>query len=867
MLRVDERAVLQHALLQLEPVGCLVDRDVERGRDRRVRVVGDRQSHVTGGRRVEAGHGVLVRVQHGRGAVGARRPNHQAIEDQITADQVVGRGRKLRHLDRLHVDVGGLELLDLDVPEGHGLVRTMVLDAHEALREVPRWIGAREVVHEGAVEVDLDGLALHHDLVGVPLAHRVERLLDRGRVGALERVDRARGAIRRVRGVDLDLVALVDRDVRIGSGVGEAHEHACVVVRHQLPVEREAVVLELLLLVPQEAQAARGHQRAVRGTSEGTRSRVPPRIEARERAVEQRRVSLVGLDRRANVEGVAHRQSVDVDVAVIALVVADRHGVDACIELHVSARRRPGLPVGESGQGPRPHLLAVDVERHVLDAREGVGAVRVAQVDRVRAGLVDGGREGHACADLLDGVHESGARVAAVLGVDAGGAEQSRLLGLVPAGVRRRDIPRKRVQRVPRLGAPQLLVRRGLEGTRRAHVDHVTRLEALDRHGHGGAVLGHGGVRDEQRLLADLGTAVLGGRSVAPLLEGVRVRDVRRGLLGDGLRVLDLEAALDDAHLLHVEGVFAQGRELLQSIAQLAGLAPVATLAGAADVQRAVRAVDDAVDAHLEARGVTEGSALVLAVDLLEERALHAPVGHVAEQHLPREVAFLDEHRRARRVADLVLRQPQGRRRDGVRVERSGRVRVVVEEPVLLDVNELRARQPCALVVHREDLAVGTEADAVRRAQTARHVRQLAGLTVDRDGGAAVLSRLRVGGRAAVVDRDRQVDVEVLVIVDEAEGELVEVAAVGPLRERGVHVVEAVAVGVGQLGELVTLGDEDRIADDVDAHGVEQVGRDLGRRDVLRTVRLDCPLDQEDLAGLGVGDPAPGAHGSGGAHQ
>src|SRR5690606_41154627 len=137
---------------------------------------------------------------------------------------------------------------------------------------------------------------------------------------------------------------------------------------------------------------------------------------------------------------------------------------------------------------------------------------------------------------------------------------------------------------------------------------------------------------------------------VAPLLDLVGLGELVHDLVRDGVGVLDLEAALDDAHLLDVEGVLVDGDELLEAVPELAGLAPVAALTGAAGVQRAVGTVDDAVHADLEARGVAEDRTLELAVDLLEERALDAAVGDVAEEHLPRELAVLHEDRVARGV-------------------------------------------------------------------------------------------------------------------------------------------------------------------------------------------------------------------------
>src|SRR5690606_11918691 len=151
------------------------------------------------------------------------------------------------------------------------------------------------------------------------------------------------------------------------------------------------------------------------------------------------------------------------------------------------------------------------------------------------------------------------------------------------------------------------------------------------------------------------------------------------------------------------------------------GLSPVAALADAADVDHAVGPDDRAVDAGLEARAVTEDRPLVLALDLLEERALQAAVGDVTEEHLPGARALGGMHRGARGVSALVLRGLPAGWGHRLVVEGPGRVGVVVEEPARLDVDELGARQPVALVVHDEQVVTvrAAPADAVRGAQAA----------------------------------------------------------------------------------------------------------------------------------------------------
>src|SRR5690606_1736672 len=56
----------------------------------------------------------------------------------------------------------------------------------------------------------------------------------------------------------------------------------------------------------------------------------------------------------------------------------------------------------------------------------------------------------------------------------------------------------------------------------------------------------------------------------------------------------------------------------------------------------------------------------------------------------------------------------------------------------------------------------------------------------------------------------------------------------------------------------------DRVADDGDAHGVEQAVGDAAHRDVLGTLGVLSTLDDVDLTGVRVLDPAAGADVSGG---
>ena len=221
-------------------------------------------------------------------------------------------------------------------------------------------------------------------------------------------------------------------------------------------------------------------------------------------------------------------------------------------------------------------------------------------------------------------------------------------------------------------------------------------LHAVDLEGDRTAVLAGGRAGDVRGLLVELGTAVLCGGAVAPLLDLVLRREVLEGRGRERLGVVDLEATLDDVHRLHVEGHGLAEVELLQAVAELAVLAPVAAGAEATDDQRAVGALEHAADAGLEALGHPEERALVAAVDLLEVGALQAAVGHVTDEHLAGVRAPLDDDGGARGVGDLVLRHPQDRLGHRLVVEATGRAvllgRVVVVELARLDLDELGGR-------------------------------------------------------------------------------------------------------------------------------------------------------------------------------
>jgi hypothetical protein len=110
-----------------------------------------------------------------------------------------------------------VELLDPHVAERHGVAAAVVLQPDVAV-EAACAARAGEVVDEHAVEVDPQALALDEQLERVPLPGRVERGVAGRGVGGLEPVDRAGGAVGRVGGVDLHLVAARHRRRRVVGG-------------------------------------------------------------------------------------------------------------------------------------------------------------------------------------------------------------------------------------------------------------------------------------------------------------------------------------------------------------------------------------------------------------------------------------------------------------------------------------------------------------------------------------------------------------------------------------------------------------------------------------------------------------------------
>jgi hypothetical protein len=95
-----------------------------------------------------------------------------------------------------------------------------------------------------------------------------------------------------------------------------------------------------------------------------------------------------------------------------------------------------------------------------------------------------------------------------------------------------------------------------------------------------------------------------------------------------------------------------------------------------------------------------------------------------------------------------------------------------------------------------------------------------------------------------------EVQVEPAVLVEQAERELVEVAAERPRRDRLLALVEAVVVGVDELGQPVLLRRVDLAVDHLDPHRLLEALGDQRRLDVARVIGLLDAAQAPDLAGL-----------------
>src|SRR5690606_7239705 len=154
-------------------------------------------------------------------------------------------------------------------------------------------------------------------------------------VGRLEGVDRTGRPVRGVGGVDLDLVALVHRGPGVVGG-REAHEDPGVVVAPHLPVQLQGVRRQFLGVVPEQAHAAVGLQRAVLDV-EAAGAGLLPAVQGV--AVEDRPVALgrlaVGLDLAGGVLESAEQVGAEgfLGVGLLGVAAAGVEGAAAAVVL------------------------------------------------------------------------------------------------------------------------------------------------------------------------------------------------------------------------------------------------------------------------------------------------------------------------------------------------------------------------------------------------------------------------------------------------------------------------------------------------------------------------------------------------------
>src|SRR5699024_9728240 len=113
---------------------------------------------------------------------------------------------------------------------------------------------------------------------------------------------------------------------------------------------------------------------------------------------------------------------------------------------------------------------------------------------------------------------------------------------------------------------------------------------------------------------------------------------------------------------------------------------------------------------------------------------------------------------------------------------------------ILLDVQELGTGEPVALVIHHEELIIGAPDNAVRRPWSTGEVAHLASFPAHLVRSAAILGGLGISGIAALCGGNRAPQLELALVIDQAEGELVEVLSERPLRERFTMIVLTVAI-------------------------------------------------------------------------
>src|SRR5262249_26942037 len=249
---------------------------------------------------------------------------------------------------------------------------------------------------------------------------------------------------------------------------------------------------------------------------------------------------------------------------------------------------------------------------------------------------------------------------------------------------------------------------------------------------------------------------------------------------------------------------------------------------GHADVEAAVGAVTESVDAALEAAAEREARPLVLAVHLLQVDAHDVGLVLVADEALAGEGAELAAggvpHRLPERLAHAAVGEPHHRRR--VRRQAAGAagtLLAVVEHAAVVrlrggrgerrlldpaqpgggagivafaDVLELARRHPLALVVGVEQVAVRAGGDAGGRAQAGGEGLEFA-LRRDLDAPAAPGRLGLVAAAEADVERHEEV---ALLVAGRAEGELVVIAGHAPPVADGDVVLDRLAVLADEFG-------------------------------------------------------------------
>src|SRR5690606_2214685 len=164
-------------------------------------------------------------------------------------------------------------------------------------------------------------------------------------------------------------------------------------------------------------------------------------------------------------------------------------------------------------------------------------------------------------------------------------------------------------------------------------VDEMVPLDAVESQPHASADAGHLDAFDLERLLIELGTAVLRRRFVSPLPDLV-VFGALTHSIGQRLRKLDLEPVGLRTHGQHLEDRIARVAHPLKTVPELADVAPVSRIPDAPDVELPVGTPHDAVHTGLETLCEAKYGPLILSIHLLHEHPLDAAVRDLAVDEL-----------------------------------------------------------------------------------------------------------------------------------------------------------------------------------------------------------------------------------------